>query len=195
MIRKWVRVVKYSVISGFIAVNLVVLAFDSVPNPSLFEEKALGLLAGYQKTFALFQGWSMFAPNPSRENLFVDADIYFEDGSQEKWGFPRTNLEARGAMMMRERLRKYMQDNLEMKDREDLWLDLSRFVARDVDGFESQRGHRRISGIQFYRHTNYIPKVEDEFIPHGQFAVKYDVTPAFYYSPTVGGHYGTKENL
>ncbi len=193
--RKLGRVVKYFLICSFIAVNLIILGFDSVPNQNLFEEKALSLIAGYQKTLALYQGWSMFAPNPSRENLFVDADVYFANGSKEKWAFPRANQENRGALMMRERLRKYTQDNLEMKDQEALWLDLSHFVARDVESFEAQHLGRKITGIQFYRHVNYIPNVEEEFIPHGQFTVKYEVVPAFYFDPAVGGRYGAKENL
>lgn len=189
------NIIRTSLITGFILLNLFLLIFDALPHQNLFEEKAINMFSRYKKALSLHQSWSMFAPNPSRENLYVDAELFFEDGSKEKWTFPRAHLDQVGSVMMRERIRKYSQDNLELKDAKNAWMDLSRFVSREVKGIESRGLHRKLTGIQFYQHTNYIPRMEKKFIPHGQFAEKFEVTPAFYFNPAVGGTYGTHADL
>jgi hypothetical protein len=72
----------------------------------------------------------MFAPNPRAANVYVEAEITFQDGKQTLWRFPR--MEELGVIesSFKERYRRWANDNVRMDTNPRLWPDTARFVAR-----------------------------------------------------------------
>jgi hypothetical protein len=78
------------VISIFLLIVLVTLVTANLPDSTLQEDLLKAdkyILYGA----ALDQSWEVFAPDPRRETIHVQAQIRFSDGSQKTWEINRRN--------------------------------------------------------------------------------------------------------
>jgi hypothetical protein len=78
----------------------------------------------------LFQKWDMFAPDPSKLNCYVGAQIAFRDGRTALWNFPRMENLGIVEKYFQERYRKYANDNLRLDSDAPAWPDAARYIAR-----------------------------------------------------------------
>ncbi len=195
MILKIYHKVVHILICAFITTNIVLLVTASLPDRSAVGNNIMNLLARYQTFFALDQMWSMFAPNPASVNAYLDAEITFKDGSKERWTFPRpSQMHGLEKILGGERFRKYSQENLVPMEKPEVWFDMSRFVAREIDRLEASGKHREVSEIQFYRHFNIVPLPTYVFIPHGQLSTQFETQAVFHFKPTEKVRYEANVN-
>src|SRR5437588_11509403 len=80
---------KRAAISAFLLFHLLVISAGAIPTGFFLVSAvhAQGLLTRlteklgpYGLPTGLQVGWSMFAPNPSRDNTYIDAEIGYRDG-------------------------------------------------------------------------------------------------------------------
>ena len=185
MLIKIFQKIKYALICSFLAVNIVLIVTASLPDRSAVGDNILDVLAPYQTFFALDQMWSMFAPNPASVNAYLDAEVTFKDGSKEHWTFPRpSKMPSLEKLLGGERFRKYSQENLVPMEKPEVWFDMSRFVANEIQQIENSARHREVADLQFYRHYNFVAPPKEKFIPHGQMSTQYETEAVFHYKPS-----------
>ena len=159
---------KRAAIAVFFLANVIMMVTAALPNKSLLGKKILHGVRYYQAFLGLTQSWSMFAPNPSSRNSYVEAEILFTDGSKERWTFPRpSQMDASEKFLAGERYRKFAQEHLAGK-RTQLFDDLGRFTEREVEAIEGEGKKRQIEKIDFYKYTSVVLEPEVRFVPHGQ---------------------------
>lgn len=131
--------VKRVVISAFLAFNLVVIVSGAIP-ANVFLVTALHAqgfltalkekLAPYASAAGLQVGWNMFAPNPSRDNSYIDAEISYRDGRKQIWSFPQMQELGYAERYVKERYRRFATESLCAKENAVLWPDAARYIAR-----------------------------------------------------------------
>jgi hypothetical protein len=87
-------------------------------------------LSGYATVLGLRQDWMMFAPNPMRENTFIDAEITYRSGRKSIWTFPQMPELGYAERYAKERYRKFANERLWVKEASFLWPDAARYIAR-----------------------------------------------------------------
>ncbi len=88
------------------------------------------MIVPYMAWSGLFQKWDMFAPNPSMLNNYMTADITYADGHTATWSFPRMEELGLVDKYVKERYRKFANDNLRLDAFSVLWPDAARYIAR-----------------------------------------------------------------
>jgi hypothetical protein len=78
------------VISLFLVVTLVSVVAWNLPSSEL-KDKALPVVAPYVNATGLNQNWSVFAPEPRRSTIVLEARITYADGVRETWRAPARN--------------------------------------------------------------------------------------------------------
>ena len=131
--------VKRAAISTLLLFHLVVIVSGSIPS-QFFLAVALngqGLLTALREKLAVYasaiglrQDWSMFAPNPLRQNTYIDAEITYRDGRKHIWTFPQMQELGYAERYAKQRYRKFANENLWVKERSALWPDAARYIAR-----------------------------------------------------------------
>ena len=131
--------VKRVVIRAFVVFHLMVIVSVSIP-PNFFLVTAFHAqwlltalaekLAPYAKTAGLQVSWSMFAPNPSRDNAYVDAEITYRNGRKQVWSFPQMQELGYLERYVKERYRKFAAERLWAKENSALWPDAASYIAR-----------------------------------------------------------------
>jgi len=126
-------------ISGLLLAQLTITASQAVPVDfypvaALHGKRLLTRLrdglSPYASALGLRQDWMMFAPNPMRENTFIDAEITYRSGRKRIWTFPQMQELGYAERYAKERYRKFANERLWVKEASFLWPDAARFVAR-----------------------------------------------------------------
>ena len=121
---------KHIAISAFLLFHLVAIASWSLPINSLLNDRFRAVIRPYIVWSGLFQAWDMFAPDPAKLNSYVQAEVWFRDGSVRLWSIPRMNELGYFDRYFKERYRKYATEYLRMDSHSALWPDAARYVAR-----------------------------------------------------------------
>lgn len=180
-------IIKKIFVSVFIVIQITIMIISGLPDRSAVGKEVLNNLRWYQTFFALDQSWSMFAPNPTSRNSYLDATITFTDNTTEKWTFPRSSqLGGWERFISGERLRKYQQEHLASVRKVELWYDLSHFLEKEVNRIEKNGKGRVIASIQFFRHSNNIKAPTEKFVEHGQPSTDFKTEAAFNYKSSNG---------
>jgi len=75
------------------------------------------------------QNWNMFAPNPVREDTWIDAIIELKDGHEVYYLYPRGSQMGLVDKFIRERFRKYI-ESVHLDANSFLWPPLANYIAR-----------------------------------------------------------------
>jgi hypothetical protein len=118
------------VITAFVAFNLFAIISWCVPLDTPLVGVCRNIARPYLVWTGLFQKWDMFAPNPSKLNCYVGAQILFRDGHSTLWNFPRIENLGIVDKYFKERYRKYANDNLRLDVNQPVWPDAARYIAR-----------------------------------------------------------------
>jgi hypothetical protein len=131
--------VKRCALSALLLLQIALMAVQSIP-PKFFLVTALGgeglvsalasRVTPYASAIGLFQAWAMFAPNPKRENTYVDAEITYRDGRKHIWVFPQMQELGYAQRYAKERYRKFSNERLIKTENSALWPDSARYIAR-----------------------------------------------------------------
>lgn len=91
-------------LKGLVLFHIVAIVIWALPKPKdeatprgsdyllLFNERQLRpspIVQGYLFTIGAWQYWDMFAPDPSRTDIYGDAEVELADGSKRIVGYPR----------------------------------------------------------------------------------------------------------
>ena len=131
--------VRRAAITAFLIVQLTFMAIQSIP-PKFFLVTAFSgenlmtsvkdKVTAYASHVGLFQTWAMFAPNPGRQNTYIDAEIIYRNGKKHLWTFPQMQELGYAERYAKERYRKFANERLWLKERSELWPDAARYIAR-----------------------------------------------------------------
>ena len=156
---------KKILISAFILFNFMAMVRVHLPIDTPFFTNLYRPVDHYLRFYSIFQDWLMFAPNPNRTNLEISATIEYEDGSMEKFWFPRSyEYGVIGKYMHGEKYRKFITEGASRDSNSFMWADISRFVLRKVGETKFDKIPKTVS---LYRHWEDIPLLSEGFRTHG----------------------------
>lgn len=95
-------------------------AFHRTKGNTSIGERAQKLYAPVFAWIGLWQGWSMFAANPSHQNSTIQVAIEFYDGSFEFIDFPRPHESGLWKSYKLDRYRKFI-ENLPLENHSAIW--------------------------------------------------------------------------
>jgi hypothetical protein len=125
------------IVSAFIIFHLALITCWLFPNHPI-EQAINSTFTNYIVFCGLDQGYGVFAPNPRSINVHLEAVITYADGTVRLWQYPRLERMNLWQKMIKERYRKYGNDNLAWTSDTRLLADLGRYVAR----LSSDQNHR-----------------------------------------------------
>jgi hypothetical protein len=157
---------KFLLINAFIVMHLMMMCRAQWP---IDKSKILSWIytpvTFVQSFFSMYQGWEMFAPNPSRLNIFLDAEIEFEDGTTYVWQLPRaTHQGAMAKHLWGEKMRKLVSECLRMDKNSWAWKDTARYVLRKNKETLFEKNPMK---VHLRRNWYNIDDLDKKFIPHG----------------------------
>lgn len=150
-------------ISGFIILNFLSMIRIHLPMDNKFLSAIYKPVDSYLSFFSLYQSWTMFAPDPSRANVHLSAEVEFMDGTKDTYFFPQAstmNLEDKFAFGERYRV---ISDVIRKDQNDFLWADTAKFALRKL---RASNYHKIPLKVNLVRHWNEIPDVKSKFIPH-----------------------------
>lgn len=108
----------------------------------------------------------MFAPNPTRLNIFIKADVEFEDGSKDSYVFPRpSEMNIFEKYVSGERYRKIISEAIRNDSHNWMWPDTAKFALRKM----REKHYNKIPlKVHLSRHWSETPDMSVEFRPHGE---------------------------
>ena len=152
-------------ISAFIIFNFLSMVRVHLPLDTKFFSNAYRPVDSYLRFFSIFQDWFMFAPNPSRTNYNLTAEVEFIDGTRETWDFPRaSDLNILGKYAYGERFRKFVSEGVRKDENRFLWKDTARFALRKIGENHYNRVPKKVHLI---RHWEDVPLLSSGFRKHG----------------------------
>ncbi|WP_413577499.1 hypothetical protein ACLVWU_03965 [Bdellovibrio sp. HCB290] len=167
----------------------------SFPDRSELGRLILRNFGYYIDVVGLEQPWSMFAPNPMSLNSYIEVEILFKDKSTEKWSLPRpTQMDGFSKVIGGDRYRKFTQEYLMPEKNEEIWFDVARYVARNVNHIEANGRKREIEKLQFFRYYNYVQDPQKVFVRHGDMSGEYKRESVFYFYPAKKEKYEISHN-
>lgn len=157
--------VKKLFISAFIVLNLLSMIRVHVPLDYKFFSNIYRPVDSYLSFFSVYQDWYMFAPNPSRTNYDLSAEVEFTDGSKVLWYFPRAFEMGLGdKYAFGERYRKFIGEGVRKNDNSFMWKDTAKFALRKVGEENFEKIPKR---VHLRRYWEDVPLLSDGFRPHG----------------------------
>jgi hypothetical protein len=138
-------------LNAFILWNLFAVGIWLLPN-SVLRQSCAELVRPYLMLTGLAQGWTMFSPNPSDVDLYIEARITYANGQVRGWNYPRMIDMGYVERYRRERFRKMIeianQDTSRM-----VWPSLARYAARRNN---TDPRNRPVS-VELVRHFRIVP--------------------------------------
>lgn len=158
-------------ISAFIIINFLSMLRVHLPLENKLFASIYRPVDRYLSFFSIYQDWLMFAPNPSRTNLFVTAIVEFSDGSTDTFGFDYHNdLPLMEKYTNGERYRKFLSEGVSKESNKWMWPDIAKFSLRKVS---TRNIGKRPVRVRLSRHWDEIPPLRQEFRPHGEELSRY----------------------
>jgi len=141
-----------AIVNIFIVWHVFALIVWNVPRNFALSMLGMPVVGPYMTSTGLMQGWAMFAPEPYRLDVSVEAQITYAGGEMRSWYFPRMAKLGYADRYGKERWRKYVeimhQDQYRM-----LWPAAVRYAA--------QQNNIRPSDppvhVELVRHWRFIP--------------------------------------
>jgi hypothetical protein len=114
-------------INAFLLWQMSAVAVWLLP-PSLLQFQLSAIAKPYMMMTGCWQAWTMFSPQPSNTDMYVDAVIEYKDGSQRTWDFPRMSRLDLWTRYREERWRKAI-ENMQGDQSRGYWPYLARYAA------------------------------------------------------------------
>lgn len=122
--------VRRAIVNVFIMFHVAAILATCLPIQSLIVSNFKERVRPYMLASGLFQNWDMFAPDPLKLNIRVDAEITYANGETRTWKFPRMDELGYVERYFRERYRKYSTEYLRVDTYAGLRPDAARYIAR-----------------------------------------------------------------
>lgn len=141
-----------AVISAFILMYVLVLVVWLQPNQR-WRNNVLQPVRPIIMFSGLWQNFEVFAPDPRKVNIHLDAEVTFADNTRTIWEYPRMDKLDYLERMVKERYRKLGMDYANWDENKKIWPDLARYIARQE---AASRGRVPIQ-VVLRRHFTFIP--------------------------------------
>jgi hypothetical protein len=159
-------------VSCFILLNFLAMIRVHVPLNYKFFQTIYRPVDAYLSYFSLYQDWMMFAPNPGRLNVFITAEVEFDDGTKDTYVFPRSSELSLGEKYVYgEKFRKIVSEGIRRDSHQFLWPGTAKFALRKLKERNSFKVPMR---VDLYRHWNEVPSIEERFLTHFEKQNRYD---------------------
>lgn len=163
---------KKFIVSFFIVFNFLAMLRVHLPLDAKFFSTLYRPVDAYLSFFSIYQDWMMFAKNPSRINVYMSADVEFDDGTKDTYIFPRpTHMRLIDKYISGERFRKILSEAIRRDDHRYMWADTAKFALRKL---REKSFHKVPLKVHLIRHWNETPDVNKTFIPHLSKSQKYE---------------------
>jgi hypothetical protein len=123
--------VRKTLISAFILWQIFAVTSWLLP-PGKENSYLMAIAAPYMQITGYWQSWTMFSPNPMRDDYFVQAQIKYADGTTRDWNIPRTHDMGLIEAYQKERYRK-MIENAGWKTNKTMYPYLARYAMIEND--------------------------------------------------------------
>lgn len=153
-------------ISAFLLINFLAKVRVHLPLDRTFFKTLYRPVDAYLSFFSIYQDWLMFAPNPTRMNASLSAEILFEDGSSDIYRFPRSaEMGIVDKYTHGEKYRKIITEAIRNDSHSWMWKDTAKFALRKM----KEKSFSKIPlKVHLYRHWAETPPMTKKFIPHGE---------------------------
>jgi hypothetical protein len=155
---------KKLLVSAFILFNFLAMIRVHLPLDARIFNTLYRPVDAYLSFFSIYQDWMMFAKNPSRMNVYISADVEFDDGTKDTYVFPRpTELSLIDKYVYGERYRKIVSEAIRRDDHMFMWEDTAKFAMRKL----KDKNFAKIPlKVHLIRHWNETPDIKTKFVPH-----------------------------
>lgn len=159
--------IKKIFVSAFIVLNFLAMFRTHVPlDTSRFFSTLYKPVDTYLSFFSIYQDWMMFAPNPTKLNLILTAEIEFEDGTRDTYHFPDSGkMNFVGKYSGGEKYRKIVTEGIRKDSNQWMWKDVAKFALRKV-------GERNLDKIPLRVHLTRrwadTPSLTERFVTHAE---------------------------
>lgn len=155
---------KKTFISCFILLNLLAMVRIHLPLDNKFFSSVYRPVDAYLSFFSIYQDWLMFAPNPTRLNVYITAEVEFEDGTKDVFAFPKpSEMNIFQKYVNGERYRKIVSEAIRNDSHSWMWPDTARFALRKL---REKHFNKIPLKVHLSRHWSETPDLDKKFIPH-----------------------------
>lgn len=132
----------------------------------------------YMMCTGLWQYWDMFAPNPSNFDVWVDAIVYYENGEERVYQYPRMKALPIHTKYFKERYRKYI-ETAHLDRHSHKWP----FLAQRIAYLNYEGEENRIVWVELRRHYKIILPPEDgSYVLPEESKADYEMSTFFIYT-------------
>jgi hypothetical protein len=143
-LRRALKTLYFAILGGIIVWGLPI--FQAPGKSTSIATEVRKLSGPFFRWSGLWQGWAMFAPNPSNQNISVQIAIEFHDGTREFLLLPQLFTMNRWEAYKAERHRKFI-DNLRRNSSSKVWPRAADYYRNQ---FEQQKPVKRIDMVRFW---------------------------------------------
>lgn len=170
---------KHALVNSFIALFLFLVLADGLPMRTTFTKRLKAGLDPFLDASGIWQdNWKLFAPNVDKINTYLDARVYYSDGS--KWTWTSTDWQSIGRLRMFFYVRLVkLWDLMRRDDHRAAWPALVNWVLTEAP----DRGDAKPVRVELYRHWWDAPhpkKAEEEWSKHSEIPPPRDEFPEEY---------------
>ena len=144
---RWGRLI----VNVFVLWHLFALTIWLLPESAL-RQSCADIFRPYMTFTGLMQSWTMFSPDPSKLDLYVEARIKYADGQVRSWIYPRMSELGYVERYWHERFRKFI-ELTHLDQNQMVWPSLARYPARLNNVYPDNPPVQ----VQLVRHFRFTP--------------------------------------
>jgi hypothetical protein len=141
-----------SLVNAFIILNVIAIVFWSQPFQYWPRSLVREITSGYMYFCGVWQEWDMFAPEPRRIRIRMDATVILRDGTTKTWTFPQMDQMTVWDRLRKERYRKWAHDGVRTDSSSYTWEPTAQYIARQFADPDNPP-----VAVQLHRHWADIP--------------------------------------
>ncbi|MBW3624621.1 MAG: hypothetical protein KY468_14540 [Armatimonadetes bacterium] len=143
-------------VSGFVLFHLAAIVVWNMPSSHL-QIELKSRLSRYMTYVTLDQGWGMFAPEPGRENFYMQARITYASGEKRLWPIGRQDTLNPFERLINERERKMVENLYNPSAGQPYYNQIALWALRNNSSDRSNPPVR----VELMRHWSPIPSLPD----------------------------------
>ena len=105
----------------------------------------------------------MFSPDPARTNVYLTADVEFDDGSTDTYYYPDSSKMTLAEKYTSGERYRVITEAIRKDDNRFMWKDAAKFALRKL---KEENFNKIPLKVHLYRHWNIIPDMDKKFLPH-----------------------------
>jgi hypothetical protein len=170
-------ILRNTLITAFFVWQIFAVTIWLMPSGSGPRRHLIPVVRNYMMETGCVQGWSMFAPNPTKTDVYIQVQVAYGDGARKSWIFARPSQQGYVQRYQSERLRK-MIDNIHTDENKRVWPYLARYAAIMSDRRTPGTYPMTVSLVRFSRLISPPPYRELPYSPELIYEQTFNSSPA-----------------